>query len=341
MQRQSNLELLRIFAMLMIVMGHCAFAVEPAHRDLAVRLLSHYGRMAVNLFLIIGCWFMVDRPAGIRKIVQTYLAAAVTTVSLTLVALVVGWPAPMQDVLRGFMPFFGRPLWFVSAYLCLMAASPFLCRVFKWEAHAQRIFIPGVFLTTSLICTMPDSQLAYVADVFWFGCVFLMVGWLKHSFYLPKTVRRFRWAFFTVGFGGYLLLTLLPLKVPALASVFGQWLFDFKTLPNAVLAFAAFMFFLSLDLGVNRIVNFIASGALGVYMLHEVPAFKSYLWNGLFHLQDVRAYAWAWVLLAAVAVYAAGLVYERLRRRFVDGPVMGSKWMGRLVSTLERWAHGS
>ena len=61
-QRHSSIELLRILAMLMIVAGHflCQSGVAAAHGGFTVSLFGSGARWACNLFLLVGCWFMVD-----------------------------------------------------------------------------------------------------------------------------------------------------------------------------------------------------------------------------------------------------------------------------------------
>ena len=62
-QRKSNYELLRILSMLLIVAGHLVeqsglLAYDNPNLFIAC-LLGSASRVAVNLFLILGCWFLV------------------------------------------------------------------------------------------------------------------------------------------------------------------------------------------------------------------------------------------------------------------------------------------
>ena len=50
-------------------------------------------------------------------------------------------------------------------------------------------------------------------------------------------------------------------------------------LPNLLAALALFYLFNGLDLGCVRWVNALAGTTLGVYILHQVPAFRGFLWN--------------------------------------------------------------
>ena len=62
--RQSSIEFLRILAMLTIVAGHflCQSGVAASYGGFAVSLFGSGARWACNLFLLVGCWFMVDAP---------------------------------------------------------------------------------------------------------------------------------------------------------------------------------------------------------------------------------------------------------------------------------------
>ena len=75
--RQSNMELLRIIAMTMIILGHFlgqgGVLENTSGLPYAVAfLLSQGGRISVNLFLMIGCWFMCDSPFRASKVLRLW-----------------------------------------------------------------------------------------------------------------------------------------------------------------------------------------------------------------------------------------------------------------------------
>ena len=51
-------------------------------------------------------------------------------------------------------------------------------------------------------------------------------------------------------------------------------------LPNLLAALALFYLFKGLSLGSVRWINALSGTTLGVYILHQIPAFRGFLWNG-------------------------------------------------------------
>ena len=67
-------------------------------------------------------------------------------------------------------------------------------------------------------------------------------------------------------------------------------------------ALALFYLFKGLDLGCVRWVNALAGTTLGVYILHQVPAFRGFLWNGLLQAEAHHGSV-GYTLLAILAVF--------------------------------------
>lgn len=74
--RQSNIELLRVIAMLLIVAGHYvgqskimnAFTPWSFNQCFAL-FIGSAARIAVNVFIIISAWFLVDSKFSSKKVI--------------------------------------------------------------------------------------------------------------------------------------------------------------------------------------------------------------------------------------------------------------------------------
>ena len=159
MPRKSNLELLRILAMLAIVSGHLLTQsslgnVTGTNHILAL-LLGSGVRIGVNVFLILGAWFMVDAKFRAERIVRLYLEVFFYSVPITICMLLMGEAGGLRNVLQGMLPFFGRSVWFASAYISLIALSPFLNHFFTLPVRTQRTLLVVLFLLFCLVPTIP------------------------------------------------------------------------------------------------------------------------------------------------------------------------------------------
>lgn len=98
-------------------------------------------------------------------------------------------------------------------------------------------------------------------------------------------------------------------------------------------ALALFYLFKGLDLGRQRVINTVASATLGVYILHQVPVWQGFLWNGIFHCADHAGSA-PYSLLVILAVFAAGTAIDLLRTSLVMRPLQNS---GPFQNLCRRW----
>lgn len=135
MKRNSNLELLRIIAILAIIAYHfevqCIRKIIPTDtiQYCFAMFLGSFGRTGVNIFVLIGAWFLIDLPFRSMRVVRLYLATILYTVPITLIILFLGVKSDGvsgKELFAAFTPFTSGPLWFVSCYLFLLLVSPFL-----------------------------------------------------------------------------------------------------------------------------------------------------------------------------------------------------------------------
>ena len=95
-------------------------------------------------------------------------------------------------------------------------------------------------------------------------------------------------------------------------------------LPGLLAALALFHFFKNWDLGSNRVVNALAGTTLGVYILHQVPVLRDFLWNGIFHAQAHHGSA-GYTLLVIVLTFAGCAAIDALRTKFIMQPLQRSR----------------
>ena len=309
--------------MLMIVAGHFIgqSGLRAIHGNSMCLLLCGSGaRWAVNLFLVVACWFMVDYTFKAERIARLYLTVLFYAVPLTVLALVWGSPKT-KDVLRGFAPFWGRPLWFFSAYLSLALVSPWLKTAFRLPRKSLGLLVALLTVIIPGICTLPDPQMCYTVDVCYFFYVFILVGFLKPLF---SSSGRYKYVALIAGI--------------ALTQEWAtQCLADFKTVPNLASALLVFHFFLHLRLGSVGWINWIASSAFAVYVIHSTPAFYPFLWSNVFQVGRWM-YSESYPLYTAgviAAVYLSGIVLEFPRRLLVERCLLSRVAIQKLLKRVD------
>lgn len=359
--RQSNFELLRLLAMLAIVTGHLFTEGHLLSRAtpgtlLPSLLLGSGARIATNVFVLLGCWFLVEATlpgapafAPGRRWLRIHFTVFCWAAPLTLLALAMGAHPPLHDVLQGFVPYLGRPLWFASAWMSLLLFVPFLRRALELDGPRLDALVAVGFLFFVVQSTIADFREGYLTDTLWFLYIYLFVGWLRlrcgrllsripasaalaaalllyAALVVPEWWARANWK-----------------TAPAARTVLAvtEWyLADLKAAPNFLCALAWFLFFARLRLPVMPAVNAAAKPAFAVYVAHQTPAFWPILWNRIVRCPDWRGETWSpFVAIAAViALYAAIALLEILRQRFLERPLLSSTPFRRLAACIDRLA---
>ena len=120
--------------MLAIVSGHLlsqsSLVNVTGTNHIRAMLLGSGVRIGVNVFLVLGVWFMVDAKFKAERIVRLYLEVFFYSVPITICMLMMGEAGGLRNVLQGVLPFFGRSVWFASAYIKMIELSPFLNHFF-------------------------------------------------------------------------------------------------------------------------------------------------------------------------------------------------------------------
>lgn len=196
--RRSGLELLRIVAMVAII-GHHFFvyspwreAVDSIGNDFLVNLLGCFGRSGVNVFVMVGAWFLTEKPFNSQRMIRLYLACFFYTVCGTAIVL---WAWPLADqtenvkaMLRALLPLSGSPLWFVSDYLALLFLMPFLNLLVRQLTYEKYKFLVkillgiyvGIPLAENVMPSINVSQwFILYNDFIWFVVLYLLVAFVK------------------------------------------------------------------------------------------------------------------------------------------------------------------
>ena len=327
--RQSNMELLRIIAMTMIVLFHFlgqgGVLDHTSGPSYAVAfVLSQGGRISVNLFLMIGCWFMCDSPFRASKVLRLWGEVFFYTTVITLLTCMV-WGAPMVSVIQAFFPFFAFPLWFACVYIFLMLMSPFLRHILALSRRTVRSLLLLGFLAIPVFCSLHKLMDTRLDDFLWFMYVFLFIGYYKK--YLSQNGISKGW-FLLAGIGMYLVFIVIHLISRAtdntllhfLEKVAAQYRRDIKSLPNFACSLCLFLFFTELELPVHKTINTIASSVFAVYIIHQTPVFFDHLWYDVMRIGNWydSPLLFPYIALCVVALYAGCMLMDAARKKWIE-----------------------
>lgn len=343
--RESNLELLRIIAIFAVLGDHYFSGTGirqelSGHALLVANFLSSGGCIFVNVFVLIGTWFLVDLPFKGTRPLRLYLTLAFYSIPITLAMLLIGRPICFQQIVQGLFPFTFMATWFTNAYISLLLLTPFLQRILQMPKELLQKIVALLFLLVSLPASLPwMTTYDYISGMFWFSCVYLFVGYLKHH------TRAFdfgaTWLYAVVAILGYCLIAFFRASpCPQIATTADMYRASIKSIPNLAIAYSFFIVFLRLQMGCVTWINKSAQSVFSVYVIHQIPAFSDWLWELVRgFLQLVAGNSPSAIalncLLSCMVIFILCILLDQFRIQIFDFWLMKSKFAKRGAVWLE------
>lgn len=330
LSRQSNLELLRIVAMLLVLVVHADFLSfgSPSLSDLHARPLPIYFRffvqscsiVCVDLFILISGYFAIRWKA--RSLLSLLFQCWFYYVGCGLVLMGAGVvPFDLKALAGGVL--FTRPeMWFVRDYLGLYLLAPMLnafCE--NTSARLRGWLIVGFFAYQSFYGWLAGG-LEFLGGYSLISFIGLYL--LGRHIRLQSADAKVRSRWFGLGlYGGCVALSLLAVGVMGALFAHKPGVFDGSVMKlyayNALWVVAAavglFLFFTKFDLR-SAAVNRIAASAFSVYLLHANPfvlPWYTALMNGLYARISPPLAFGAAVLAACVAIFLGTVLVDQVR----------------------------
>lgn len=295
--RQSDIEVLRMLAMYLIVLGHYLYNYVKTSAALSTFDMAHpiqifsytlnegmiiFTSTGVDLFVLITGFFLVSRPVfrikGMFSVSFTTIFYAVGV--FVLFCLTGHYGFTFKELLLNLSPIPIHQYWFVAKYVGLMLVAPFLSLlVYHLSKKGYRLLLFVLFI---LFFEWPFGEIfGGGMSLNWFCFLFLTGGYLSRHGIPSWLSSHTGWSIVAVAAAVFALHT---------ASNLLAWL---KTGAPFILKYDSnhsFTFFLALLIFVlfvtnplqGHIMNGLARLApytFGVYLLHEHYLLKNVLWH--------------------------------------------------------------
>lgn len=337
-KRLANIEALRLLAMMMVVSLHYLGKGEILGRlngpflakDYAAWLLESFSIAAVNVYVLISGYFLVETKFRIKRVITLVLQILFYSCLIPVILIAAGVLSPgeltLYDIWQCIFPIHMKQYWFMSAYVVMFLFTPVLNAAVHAMKKGQLQASIGLMLCIeSLGKTVIPARLALDGegyDALWFITVYLIAAYIR-LYGIPFLEKKNRAAVCYVlcclGIYGLLML------IRGLYLVAGRFE-DFMNSPtgyNHLLtigaAVALFYAFRNWEFGKKESLpaDFVCKAApysLGVYLLHE-QRYVRFEWPfllGADQCTSVGALLWHWAL-AILIVMACGLTADCLR----------------------------
>lgn len=337
--RNSNLELARVVAMLAIVAHHYVVnsgVVEVVSQAagggaLFLQLWGMWGKTAINVFVLITGYFMCEKEFSWRRMVKLVLQIEFWNVVLMPLFLFAGLPVKegVKAVLSiFFLPFLSVNNGFTSSYLVFYLMIPFLKLLIDSGGRNMHLAALWLLLSVDTISFTFFKNGAAFTEVSWYCALFFIAAWLRR--YPPSFIVDHR-ACCCLFSGSIALAVISVLMIDALCLSLGIPSFDkglyFVNQSGKVMALVVgltcFLYFRSLPLGQSRFINAVASTTYGVLLVHaNSNAARKLLWGDVINVRAASALPLPLLALHAVAsmlgVFGVSSLLDWLRIRYVE-----------------------
>ena len=295
--RNSVIELLRILCILLVIAGHyyahgIAYAMAPfgietfSKRILAMQLISFGADIANDIFVIITGYYMIESVIKGKRVVKLfgemmfYAAVIALFFHFTSLKILSG-----EDFKKLLLPFWSGENWFVTCYILLCLLIPFLNPFLKSLDQKALVKLLVILFVLRFVTPLFETK------TFWstkhgleqFVFLYFIGAYIKlHGFQAKPLQNKWTWR----------ILLAITLALWA-DTVIGTAAMGIRNQDNTLIAnttkyypifsvLISSMLFIAV-LGIkpfyNSTINRISASVLGVYLIHDNPLVREYIWR--------------------------------------------------------------
>lgn len=347
--RESNIELLRIVAMLLIVAHHFAMhsgfnfneEIITVNR-LWIQFIEIGGKLGVNIFILISGYFLIDSTERkTSKVIKLWIQIFTYSIlTLTIYSIIGRNPVGLKEIIKSILPITFREMWFASSYFVLYLISPYINGFLK--SMDKKTYQRMIALLTICWCIIPTfSNKDFESnDLIWLIYLYSIAGYIR--MYVPKNKIKGKKSIalsiiiIILTYLSVILFDILGMRSSFFASN-TTYFYEMKKLPMVLTAIFIFVGFLKLNIGHNKFINNIAGTTFGIYLLHDNKYIRPLLWKKTFkaELYINSSNLILCSITIIVIVFIGCSIIEWLRIHIFEKRYM--KTIDKLSSFVDRW----
>jgi len=351
--RESNIELFRIIAMLLIVAHHYVtssgltladgpiFSDPLSWRSMFLLLLGAWGKTGINCFMLITGYFMCTARLTAKKYAKLLFEVQFYRIVIFGVFCICGKVGfSLTNILMVLLPITEVGTSFTSAFLCFYLCIPF-CNVLVQnlsERQHVRLLLLSCFIYVffGTIKVLPVTM-NYVS---WFIVLYFISSYVR---LYPKNVFQSKkvWGWASV----------ISIGLSAASVVVCTWLgakigtnspYAFVADSNTFLAvatgFSTFMLFRNIKIPYSGAINAVASTTFGVLLIHANSYVRRWLWNDVFRCVDTYDHALMplYTIGGSILVFVVCAGIDLCRQYCVEKPFF-KLWDKVWPGAVEKW----
>lgn len=317
-ERKSNFELMRIFLMLLIVMGHVTMYSDRLQLvgtpDYVISNIARsFSVFAVNTFVIISGYFGIH--LRIKKLVNLDLRVVVYTWIGFACAVLTGiHEVNFLSDIKLLLPVITKQYWYVTIYFVLCIISPLLNRLLEHLSEKElkiALFIGGIiFYVVATGCYVINAE-QIVTDAGYgivnFVYLYMLGYYIRHYYIDNKSVKFYGLIYLLAGIAVFM----VNHGMTMIMGFYFDSMISYNTIFSLIGAIAIFMFFKNLKVDYKPFWNKVAVKTFVVYIIHMNPCLSKFVFQNLVGLPKMNVYVLVVaILVLPIATYAICFVID-------------------------------
>lgn len=308
-KRQSNFELLRIICMLFIIAHHLSWHSNIPNNISNFNLYFHrsliiLGKIAVNLFVLISGYFMINSKFSFKKVLKLILETTFYSLIIYSLLCIFGLKTfNIKMFIDQVLSIYSQQYWFMSYFIILYILSPFLNKVLKQCSIKEFVVLLSVLLIFQLDIFGIKSNVS-LSLLAWFITLYITAAFLRLHFD-DKGKVGYAWLAFFIS------LTIIVIST----IVFEKNYCGENNILSFIFSIATFYIFKYIEIKHSKIINLIASTTLGVYLIHDNNIINKLIWNKWLNIpyHITTDYYWLFCICVILLVFTISCLIDLIR----------------------------
>ena len=346
-KRNSNLELLRILAIIFIVSCHAfdhgvlqIIDLEKEQFSINIPISQFFamlGNIGNSIFILLMGYFSFSSREGVykqrtKKLFFLYVEYLFYSITICVISVIVvpEWVSFKQIIVSVFPLHFGSS-WFISYYIVFSLFIPFFERQLNRAENKNVALLTCLCLLLFVIVpTLFGAEYLKQKDSLDRFFVLFVCGNMIHrlEFVDSKRVTNFRKKSITVAFITLILLFLSAFVIDYFGYNYSIKLLKysrrFEYLFGFIISYCLVTYYASKDVRHNKLINALSSTSLGVYLISENEILWRHLWTDCFRCISYwnTKYYYPYMIAIIISTTVICMAIDLVRKKAFDSRII-------------------
>lgn len=332
-ERNTSLDALRVLCMFLIVLGHAMVhghvldTLSPNSINYyIVNILRAFLSVHVNCFVLISGYFLCTYKFRLSKVFFIWWQTFFWSVTLYIFVCISGIvPFEIESLLRACLPFTQQRYWFVTTYLLMYVLIPLLNAAIHTMSQRQHAFFIATFFFIYIVLQNLFFWKKFTStnsyDPLFFAFLYMIAAYFRLYPAKRTQLRYFLCYFLVCLFSAIWKIGMELFTNKIVGESMGDSIFlSYSSITRVIASASLFRFFEGLSITnrlAQKVVTLLSSLTFGVYLIHEQPEIRAFLWEKLLRPGNYVQSPFLILFLLGIALFVFLLcaLLEYLRNR--------------------------